>query len=567
MTAVRLSSAASFLNRFSRRGQVIVHQAPLAATFLLLGVVVAVVSPEVFTDPRVQSSILLHAAILGLCVVVPWGRLPRDAPLVIPLLDMYAIGLSREVDAIVLGSMSLLLFYPVMWLATAGRLVGPALTLVGSALSLIPTFVDGGSLTVRPFLLPFVLVSIAITSSVVFRSLDRARAELEAKDADLKRLLHEAEHRERLLGTIVETVSVGVLALDDHGHPIIVNQEQRANMASRGEPHRSLAASMPLFGADKTTPIPEGMHPIHRAASGEAFVDQLVWAERGGDRVALAVTGRVMIDDRGDFVGSVLAFSDITTLLKALAARDDFVGNISHEVRTPLTSLLGYLELIRDGQYVLPDDVTTYLDVAERNARRLLRLVTDVLDVAANEMTVDLHRQDLSGILNARVAAAQGAADLNKVSIIIDQPDAITAFIDEKHIARVIDNLLSNAIKFSPAGGTATVRMRRAAHDIVVEFSDTGMGMSADEQSQAFTKFFRSPANAGSAVPGVGLGLLMARTIVEYHGGTLTLASQLGIGTTVTMTLPGGGPAVDPSLGHAAPVGQGRSSHGRTHPR
>ncbi|MET0843049.1 MAG: HAMP domain-containing sensor histidine kinase [Mycetocola sp.] len=378
----------------------------------------------------------------------------------------------------------------------------------------------------------------SITMSLTFHSLKRARRGLMAKDAELKRLLREAEEREQLLGTIVDTVSVGVLALDKRGEPIIVNHEQRAHMERVIEPDQSLAASMPIFAGDKITPIPLSAHPIQRAANGEAFVDQLVWAENGEDRVALAVTARVMTDDHGGFAGSVLAFTNITTLVKALTAKDDFVANISHEVRTPLTSLLGYLELVREGPYALPVEAMEYLDVAERNAQRLNRIVTDVLATASSEITVSLQQTDLCAILAARVAAAQAAADTNKVQLILDQPETVTAYVDAGQIARVMDNLLSNAIKFSPSGGTATVRVRRTAEDVVVEISDTGMGMSPDEQSQAFTKFFRSPTHKSTAIPGVGLGLLMSKTIVESHGGRLSLSSHPGVGTTVTMNLP-----------------------------
>ncbi|MET0842944.1 MAG: HAMP domain-containing sensor histidine kinase [Mycetocola sp.] len=530
--------AAWFRHRFSSRSQVVFYQAPLSGTLLLLKIGVAVVSPVTLLDPRVQSSAVLHLVILGLCAVVPWGRLPASAPFVIPLLDMFAIGLSREVDPIVLGSMSLLLFYPVIWLATAGPVLGPLLTLVGAVLTLVPSFVAASLLTVRPVLLPLVLVCVSITMSLSFHSLKRARRKLMAKDADLKRLLREAEEREQLLSTIVDTVSVGVLALDKRGEPIIVNHEQRAHMKGVIEPPQSLASSMPIFAGDKITPIPISAHPIQRAANGEAFVDQLVWAENGEDRVALAVTARVMTDDHGSFAGSVLAFTNITTLVKALTAKDDFVANISHEIRTPLTSLLGYLELVRDGPFALPVEAMEYLDVAERNAQRLNRIVTDVLATASSEITVSLQQTDLSAILAARVAAAQAAADTNRVQLILDQPETVTAYVDAGQIARVMDNLLSNAIKFSPSGGTATVRVRRTAQDVVVEISDTGMGMSPDEQSQAFTKFFRSPTHKSAAIPGVGLGLLMSKTIVESHGGRLSLSSHLGVGTTVTMNLP-----------------------------
>ncbi|RLP73726.1 sensor histidine kinase [Mycetocola manganoxydans] len=526
---------------FSRR-RVVLYQLPLSVTLLVLLVIYAAVSPAELGDPRLHASIIPHVIIVGVCAAVPWGRLPEQLTLLIPLLDMFAIGLSREVDPHVLSAMGLLLVYPVVWLSTAGPVVGPILTVIGSGLALMPSFVlsdDGDHGTVvRPFLLTFVLVAISISTAIVFRALMMKRQQLDVKDAELQTLLRDAEQRERLVNTIVNTVSVGVLALDEHGDSILISHEQQEHMNCAIEPHQTLAASMPIFSGDMITPIPEAAHPISRAAKGETFADQLVWSKRGDDRVALAATARVMTDDAGNFAGSVLAFSDITSLVTALTAKDDFVGNISHELRTPLTSLLGYLELVKDGSFSLPADVTKYLAVAERNAQRLLRLVTDVLAVAADEFTVSPQPTDLAELLEKRVANARPAAASNKVQLILDQPPSLTAYVDTDQISRVVDNLISNAIKFSPAGGTAKVSVRHTAHNAIVEVSDTGIGMSADEQSQAFTKFFRSPTHSKLAIPGVGLGLLTSKSIVESHGGTLTLTSALGTGTTVTVSLP-----------------------------
>jgi signal transduction histidine kinase len=524
------------------RRRVVLYQLPLSVTLLVLLVTYAAVSPAELGDPRLHASIIPHIIIIGACAAVPWRRLPEPLTLLIPLLDMFAIGLSREVDPHILSAMGLLLVYPVVWLSTAGPVTGPILTVIGSGLALMPSLVlsadgDHGAV-VRPFLLTFVLVAISISTSIVFGALMRKRQELDDKDAQLQTLLRDAEQRERLVSTIVNTVSVGVLALDEHGNPILVNHEQQEHMNSAIEPDQTLAASMPIFAGDKITPIAEAAHPIYRAAYGETFTDQLVWSKRGDDRVALAATARVIRDDAGQFAGSVLAFSDITSLVTALAAKDDFVSNISHELRTPLTSLLGYLELVKDGPYSLPADVTDYLDVADRNGQRLLRLVEDVLAVAADEFAVSPQSSDLADLLEKSVANGLAAAAANKVQLILDQPPALTAYIDADQISRVVDNLISNAIKFSPSGGTATLTAKQTRHNVVVEVSDTGIGMSADEQAQAFTKFFRSTAHSNSAIPGVGLGLLTSKSIVESHGGTLTLTSARGAGTTVTVSLP-----------------------------
>lgn len=291
-----------------------------------------------------------------------------------------------------------------------------------------------------------------------------------------------------------------------------------------------------LFGPDGTTPIPPGKRFLPRLSEGEAFSEELIWIGPETDRRAISVTGRPAHDDSID--GSVVAFDDITRLATALAARDSFIAGISHELRTPLTSIMGFLQLALDDD--LPPHLRSWLEASLRNSERLLQLVTDLLSVAGSTQKKRPEKQvtNLARILAERMQAIEPRAQERNISLVGEFPESIPASIDPAGIARVLDSLLSNAVKFSYRGDQVTVRAWHHAQDAVIEVMDTGIGMTAQEQAEAFGTFFRSAGVSKAAIPGAGLGLSIAKTIVEAHDGAIALTSVPVRGTTVTVTLP-----------------------------
>lgn len=226
-------------------------------------------------------------------------------------------------------------------------------------------------------------------------------------------------------------------------------------------------------------------------------------------------------------------------------ARDAFVSNVSHELRTPLASINGYLEMVHDGEFgPLSPAVGRAVDVIGRNTERLRQLVEDLLTFSAydaGETALELTAVDLLGLLES-CAADLGAVALGRgVELQLStSPGLPTVRGDRCQLARVLLNVVGNAVKFTPAGGRVTVTLSPGDGGVVVVVDDTGIGIPADEQHLAFTRFFRSSLSIRSEVPGTGLGLALARTIVELHGGSIGLVSQESRGTTVTIRLPTG---------------------------
>lgn len=362
------------------------------------------------------------------------------------------------------------------------------------------------------------------------------RNALAESENELRLALRQSRRNESLLKTILNTVDIGIAVVDPEASPIMNNSRYRHDLehatskGSDGETESGLLA----FGPDRSTLVPEDI-PLLRAARGESFSDDLIWIGPPGDQRALSVSARP-VSEPDDFTGSVIAYSDVTQLINAVAAKDDFLANVSHELRTPLTSIIGHLDLVLD-EPGLPGHITAALNVALRNSERLLQLVGDLLSTATAGNAMAPQPVDLAGLIHDSIRSAAPRAQSNNVTITTDIPPTLPAVLDPR-ISQVLDNLLSNAIKFSPEGGRITIAARHTTEHLLLQVTDTGIGMTPEELQVAFSKFFRSCTAMKAAIPGAGLGLAIARNIVEAHHGTIALTSEPGRGTSATITLP-----------------------------
>jgi signal transduction histidine kinase len=526
------------------RGRVIVRQLPLSVTVLLVVAAAAVFHPETLADSRFRLALLAHTVLFVLSVAVPWGRLPVGAYALIPALDCVAIGFTREAGGPNFSVLSLLLVFPVVWLSVDRNRAGVVLAVAATVLStVLPAAALGtpptqGSM-IRTIFLPLVMAAIAVTAHVVAGTLYRQRETLIRKDEALADTSAESVRRQQLLDAVLSTVNVGVWVVDQDGRDVLTNKALRTDAALAGP---AASASRPrLFEADRTTPVPPERFPTARAAAGETFTDALYWAGEskageGEDMRAYSVTARTMSSMNGNRSGAVITFAEVTALIRALSAKDNFVATVSHELRTPLTSILGYLELVLDEPG--HEDIEGELKIVQRNATHLLRLVNDLIAVASERVELSPQETDVASLLAGVVLSSRNHASGSGVELVLDVEEPLTARVDPERISQVFGNLVSNAIKFSPDGGTVTARAHRANSHVVCSIADTGIGMDGQEQEQAFTKFFRSARSRETAIPGAGLGLPISKTIVEGHGGSISLHSEPGKGTTVTVSLP-----------------------------
>jgi signal transduction histidine kinase len=222
-----------------------------------------------------------------------------------------------------------------------------------------------------------------------------------------------------------------------------------------------------------------------------------------------------------------------------------FVSIAAHELRTPLTLISGYLEVLQDedvGPLTAPQQ--EYLEIAYRNTRRLLNLISDLLDVTrieAGRIELQLKPVNLSTLLSTIVAEFELQLAHKNHSLVLDLPtDLPFALCDESRASQIISNLLSNAINYTPAGGQIKITLNLAQTEGFVQaaIEDNGIGLSSEDQSRLFQRFFRASKTPLTGTKGTGLGLYITRSLVELHGGQIWCNSTLNQGSTFSVTFP-----------------------------
>ncbi len=226
-------------------------------------------------------------------------------------------------------------------------------------------------------------------------------------------------------------------------------------------------------------------------------------------------------------------------------AKSEFLANMSHELRTPLNAIIGFSEIIKDDRYAL-GGTARYRDYASdihESGHHLLDLINDILDLSKVESGVgELQEEvvEIHELVHSITMLVTGRAENGRVELALDVPDEISAVrADHRKLKQILVNLLSNAIKFTPAGGKVTLRIwSRAKSGVVLQIIDTGIGIALRDIPKALTPFQQIDGALHRKYEGTGLGLPLAKALVEMHGGSLDLQSEVGVGTTVTLRLP-----------------------------
>jgi signal transduction histidine kinase len=222
--------------------------------------------------------------------------------------------------------------------------------------------------------------------------------------------------------------------------------------------------------------------------------------------------------------------------------KDRFFASISHELRTPLSCVIGYLEVVREEAVgLLGPEMMSFLGVAAENAERLRRLVDDVLFMAgarAGGADLQCAEIDLSDVARAAADALRPFAVAKGIMLTVECDPMPAAWADANRLQQVLDNLLSNALKYTPNGGEVSVHVSSFEGVATLVVSDTGIGIGIGDRNHVFEFFFRAPAVRHATVSGVGLGLSIVKTIVDAHGGTVSVESTPGAGSSFTVVLP-----------------------------
>jgi PAS domain S-box-containing protein len=271
---------------------------------------------------------------------------------------------------------------------------------------------------------------------------------------------------------------------------------------------------------------------------------------KDGRRIYLSLSVSPIKDVEGSIVGFLRVAKDITEKkqyerrLKELdKMKSDFVSNVSHELRTPLTAIKGSVDNMLDGiTGDLNEKQSRYLTRIKSNSDRLTRLINDLLDLSRIEAGINLKPKNLPLATVARevVETLRPVAAEKLITIEVASPDnSLTAWADPDRISQVLMNLLGNAIKFTPTHGTVTLSLEKNGNEWVkVSVADSGPGIPSEEANRIFDKFYQISHPERRKAMGTGLGLPIAKALVEMHGGKIWVESESGRGSTFSFTLP-----------------------------
>ncbi len=467
-----------------------------------------------------------RSLLMRLCARV--ARVRRNRPLVLAVAcagllitfgAMVAIGAPARIGSI----------WFVPWIAILAAELGP----LGGALSggaAAALYLAAVELTMDPDdSLAFVIQLVALVGVGVVAGYSSRRISSDALELQSTSALQQA-----LLDSTVD----GICLTDAAGHIVLANAPLQQYGLELGLPLHGTVAERLLALADRTTEPARYRERMQQIGRDPASEDEFELAESG--RVFRGYTAPVRRKD-GTVVGRIWTLREVTADRRLERLRDAFVAAVSHELRTPLTSISGFLELLADEEQQLSSAGRRYVDVIRRGNDRLRRIVEDLLLVAeieAERLELRLAPTDLAELAASTVEDALPVAAENGIELTLEVEGSLPLNADAARLRQVLDNLVSNALKFTPRGGSVTLSASNGGGSLQVEVTDTGIGVPPDELGQLFSRFYRASSARHRAIPGTGLGLVIARAIVEAHGGTISLEPRERKGTRVRVALP-----------------------------
>ncbi|GAA4848393.1 sensor histidine kinase [Luteimicrobium xylanilyticum] len=549
------------------------RQAPFTIGFAVV-LVTVVVDPAPSRPVLLAVSAVLVAGVQLVGSLGPWQRWPRSRQDALALTQMAALVVLELGSGEVTSFFNVLLFLPVVGLALQPGARGLVLAVVGVlVVSFVPVLVhvarpEAAPPTTRAIVVVLIGTFVAIGSyGITERLRERTEALAAARD-ELAVMAERLRGSRDLMQSMVAAATEQAVIGTDRDGKVVACSPGAGTVLGREVAEIMEADVVDLFDADQLRErrrelgLPDDATSRERAIMGVAVdgkSERREWTFTLPDgtarQVELVITPRPALDVANGEGGYLIVGTDVTEERRAQRLQDEFVGLVSHELRTPLSSILGYVDLLRLDADGLSDEQLGYVDVVDRNAHRLLRLVNDLLlgvQVAAGTFELAAERTDASEVVRRSVANLAPTADAAGVDVTVDVPERMPFVSDPERLGQVVENILANAVKFTPRGGQVRVSLRRGADvtvlppegsdppgpdDAWLSVADDGPGMTRDEVRHVSERFFRARSAQRKRVSGLGLGLPIVATIVEAHGGYVDIDSTPGAGTTVVVDL------------------------------
>jgi len=371
-----------------------------------------------------------------------------------------------------------------------------------------------------------------VPETLEFASLSEALNKMAAQlNERIRKAVQQRNEQEAVLSSMVESV----IAVDNDGHVISINHAAARLLSII--PARAVGRDIQLLVRNTALQA-----FIQHTLEGQGAVEDEITFHGQGEQV-LQAHGTILRDSNREAIGAVIVLNDITRIRRLEQVRRDFVANVSHELKTPITSIKGFVETLLEAGPESREESERFLRIVARQAERLHRIIEDLLTLSSIEQyerVTDefLEQTSLGRVLRASIQLCADAADRKDIDIEMECPSDLKAHINPHLLEQGIVNLVDNAIKYSDPGSLVRVSAWEADDEVLIRVADKGCGVASDHLPRLFERFYRVDKARSRSVGGTGLGLAIVKHIAQSHGGKVTVSSTPGEGSTFTIHLP-----------------------------
>lgn len=334
---------------------------------------------------------------------------------------------------------------------------------------------------------------------------------------------------------ILASMQEGVLALDSHEHVLTINRAAESLLGVTAAQAKGRTIQEVVRNSALQRLLVTAMHSI------ESQTAEIVL--RGAEERVLQATATALRDASGRDIGVLVIMNDVTQLRHLENVRRDFVANVSHELKTPITSIKGFIETLRDGALDDRQQAERFLGIIARHADRLHAIIEDLLSLSRLEQEsgsydIACTEESIAEIIEAAMVACDAKATARQVTIVPSCAPARRVMVNAPLLEQALVNLLDNAIIYSKPGSTVWVDACCEGSELAVRVRDQGFGIPQEHHSRIFERFYRVDKARSRDSGGTGLGLAIVKHIAQVHGGHVSVASTVGQGSTFTLRLP-----------------------------